>query len=268
MNSVFFYGEKMTVYIEQVFVSNFFIDFFIVLLTVDILKCKTKKIRVFLTSVIGAAVSCLVPVIPSFVVPLKAACLIVLPFLMKKQKYAKDYFLTVSVFTAITLVFGGAAYLIKCSVRYDIYLKLICGVVPILFSLSGIIVLFIVGELKKNLLTERRNNEKEKEVVITDESGASYGGIGFWDSGNRIYANNGEPVTVVSERIYNMFCGAEEKIPVRTVSGITDLKAKEADLLIYSDSGNNMIYKTKIASAPFWVGKEEIILHADMLEDK
>ena len=93
----------MTVYIEQVFVSNFFIDFFIVLLTVDILKCKTKKIRVFLTSGIGAAVSCLVPVIPSFVVPLKAACLIVLPFLMKKQKYAKDYFLTVSVFTAITL---------------------------------------------------------------------------------------------------------------------------------------------------------------------
>ncbi len=258
----------MTVYIEEVFISNFFIDYLIFSLTVDILKSKTKRTRLIVTSFVGAVASCLVPIFPFIVVPLKILCLITLPFFVKKHKHARDYFLTVSVFTSVTLVMGGAAYLIKCSVRYDIYLKLAYGIVPVLFSSSGIIVLFIVKELRARLLNEREKNGNIKRVKICDEYGDSYDGDGLWDSGNKIYANNGEPVTVVSERIYNKFCGEEESVFVRTVSGIVDLKAKDADLLIYSDNGNNMIYKTKIASAPFLIGREEIILHADMLEDK
>ena len=253
----------MTIYAEVVLLGNFFIDLFIFVLTVKLCGGPVSRTRIITASVVGGVASAIVPLLPQYIFPIKIICVVLFPALIKRHDYFRSYLVTLSLFLVITFILGGIAYAIKCSVSNRIYIILSYGPVPVLFSMSGLCFLILITELKKRLLSERRRNDLRRKVTIYDGKN-KYTGVAYYDSGNRVYANNDEPVTVVGGRVYNIFHGEEDEVLVSTVSGITALKTKEVKIKIYSDSGDNIIYKTKIALAPSIGGGEEIILHGDM----
>lgn len=253
----------MTVYFEVIFISNCFIDFFIFALTLNILKRKIVKKRIIIASVLGGLLSAILPFFAEYQVIIKIFGLILFPVIIKSNRYFKEYLLTLSTFLCVTLVLGGMSFAIRYSLDNKLYFYFTYGLIPILFSVSGLITIFIINEFRKSLEKERIYNKNLRMVTISDGK-IKYTGEAFFDSGNRVYANNGDPITVVSSKVYNKFQGDEEEIVISTVSGIDILKTKDANLKIYSDDGNNIIYKTKIALAPYLSGKEEIILHGDM----
>ncbi len=252
----------MTIYAETVFLSNFFIDFFIFVLTVKITGGRIVKTRIITASALGGVVSAIVPVLHKYTFIIKIVCIIIFPFLIKKHDYFRSYLVTLSVFLITTFILGGISYALKCSVNNRIYYIISYGPVPILFSLSGLCLLIMLSELKKRFIPERNRNSNKRKVVLFDDR-VRYSGEAYYDSGNRVYANNDDPVTVVSGKVYNVFHGNEDEVAISTVSGITVLKTKDVKIKIYSEDGNNIIYKTKIALAPTVTGNE-IILHGDM----
>ena len=118
--------------------------------------------------------------------------------------------------------------------------------------------------MKSNIEKERNKNENIYKVKISD--GIKY--IikdAYFDSGNRVYANNGDPISIVSKSIYNNLVGEEKEIIVQTIGGYVSLTYKMVEIKIYSDFNENIIYKTGIAAAPFLSSQYEVILHCDML---
>jgi hypothetical protein len=249
-------------YAEVVFIGNFFIDAFIFALTLYVLKSPVRVRRVIAASAVGGAVSAGYPFFPDYGVILKILCIVILPAIVRRNETIKNYFCTVSVFSAVTLILGGAVYLLKCCLSAKIAFYLGYGLIPILLSVSALCVLFLISYLKNKIRGERSANGNMRSVRISDGF-TQYEGEAYFDSGNRIYANNGETVTVVSETVYNMFCGKEEEVAVSSVGGISVLKAKNAEITIYSAYGGNKIYKTKIAASPK-INGYGVILHNEM----
>lgn len=249
----------MTVYAENVFITNVFMDFFIFYLTLSLLRCPICWRRMSISSILGGMVSALLPLAFAYETYVKVVCVILFPFLIKKNHSFREYRMTLTVFVVITFLLGGVFVLLKCIYRYKIFLNLSYGIIPILFSVSGCTVLLILGEIRKNYPTKVKRNTYIRMVKIFDEKN-SYSGEAFFDSGNQVFANNGEPVIFVGKRIYTFFAGKEDAVTVRTVAGESTVWTKPAQIEIYCEEKDNMIYTTRIACASY-LGDKEIILH-------
>lgn len=252
----------MTIYIELIFISNFFADLFIITATLCLLKVPRSAARGIISSLFGATAASLVPFCFRYMAVVQIVCLLSYPFLIRKCRKAEDYVVTLCAFSIVTISLGGIMYGIKIFLR-NYMEENGTSVIVTLFCLSALCVLWILSEIYGKFFKQVSHNRRTFKVILSDgkKERTFYA---FYDSGNRVYANNGEPVTIVDYDVYTMFCGEEERLYVSTINGITELRAKDAKIKIYSEDFDNRIYRTKIASSPEIVVREQIILHGDM----
>lgn len=257
----------MIVYFEIVLLSNFFIDVFLYALTLTLLKCKINKFRVAIAGITGAICSAILPYAWNYVNVIKIGLIIILPSLFRKNVTFKSYTTTLGVFLAVTLFFGGTVYALKIQIAGLNKIYIDYGIIPILFSVSGIASIYFYRSIKSGIKCEVNKNKNIYMTEISDGR-TRIKKEAYFDSGNRVYADNGEPVVIVSKEIYNKFEGEESEVVIRTINGITSLKCKFAEIKIYLNDDENMIYKTVIAKAPQMSSDYKIILHNDMCPEE
>ena len=252
----------MTLYAEVVFISNFFVDTFIYVLTLIILKCNVNLKRLFISATLGGIMSTVIPIMGSYYTILKVLGIIVLPLIFRKNTNVKTYLATVSVFITVTLLLGGMVYLLDVTIGENKSVYLYYGTFPIIYSIAGMSLIFLYVNLRKFAFYDKIKNKNIYEIEICVE-GKNLRIEAYYDSGNRVYANNGEPVTIVTETIYNMFDAEEDEVIIRTINGVSVLKTKKASIVVFGNE--NKVYNAKIAEAPLLNSEYHVILHSDML---
>jgi len=255
----------MTVYAEVVFLSNFFIDLFISVFTAAVLKMKIKKFRLFFAAVFGATMSTIYPIIGSYRYAIKVLCVIIMVFILSGIKNIKKTVTTLFTFCATTFILGGIVQFMISFVNINLtHEDFTYGIVPIIISAACIGIIVLADVLRKEFVKVRQKNGLYYNVRIKN---GSYEGYlrAFYDSGNRVYANNGEPVIFVVEKIYNKLAAESdgERVEIATANGISSVPICRANLQIYFDDGRNIIYKVAAGKLSTHLDAE-ILLHSDM----
>lgn len=254
----------MTIYVEIVFISNFLIDAFLGAMTLFLTKNPLNVKRILLFSFSGAVLSTVYPLFSKFGYLLKIFGLVVLPVFLKKNTRFKEYLVMTAVFLTVTVATGGIATGLSVfnsdGLSFD---ELTYGTFPILVSTSGLVVLATIGYLKKELRKIAKKNSYYCEVYITNGQNKCRCKA-YYDSGNRVYANNGECVVIVSERIYNMLMPAEsEYLGIYTAGGKYNMEITDAAVILLSE-GEGIFYKVKAGRAFNVSADADVILHSDM----
>lgn len=258
----------MTIYAETVFLSNFFIDLFLLSFTLAVIKKKVSVKRLVCSAVFGGITSTIYPLIGSIRYAIKALCVLVMVIIIKPGKHVKDYAVTVVTLLAATFLLGGAVTFFVDFFRADLrYENFTYGIIHIFVSASCTGIIYLTDILKTELGKFRRKNSLFSVVRIKSGS-FNKKCRAFYDSGNRVYADNGEPVIFVGEKIYNNLAPDEDKtssVEIITANGISILPTKEATVEVYSAGGSHTIYKVaagKVSAA--CLSEAEILLHSDM----
>lgn len=256
----------MTIYVEVIFISNFLIDLFICVLTLMINKSAFNAFRLIMCSTIGGISAAIYPLISSYGYIVKVITAILIPALLKKHKKFSEYAVSLSTFLCVTLILGGLALSLTTVFSDSLtYEKLTYGIFPILLSVSGILLIFLLKFLKKELIKTRNRNVLIYEATIANEN-CSLRCKAFYDSGNRVYTKNGERVVIVNSAVYNKLMPAQVfSVAVSTPAGSFGMPVTDAILKIYFGDGENKIYKVKAGKGNVAVGDTQIILHSDML---
>ncbi len=256
----------MTVYVELIFLSNFFIDAFIFCLVSTALKCKINLSRLFVASFIGGLGSAIYPFVGTYRILLKIFLAILLPFFIRKIDTFRDYLVTLSCFLGISFVLAGCVLMLNgFSTKNLTFNPIIYGIFPILFCASGFIITLLVGNIIFKLVPQRLKNSNLYKVTIENEN-AKIKSVGYYDSGNRVFTGSGEKVVFVPESVYNKLMPArEESIIISTINGKSIVKTTEATIKIYLDENENKIYKVNIGLGNMQSIDQKILLHAEML---
>ncbi|MBO4262222.1 MAG: hypothetical protein J5903_00365, partial [Clostridia bacterium] len=87
--------------------------------------------------------------------------------------------------------------------------------------------------------------------------------VAFFDSGNRVFGKNGEPVVMADSMLYNKFTGAEQEICFSTLTGARVSSCRDGKVSVRI--GNKWTeYAVKIALSPKKITRCGLILHGDM----
>lgn len=257
----------MKIYIEIVFISNFFIDLFLIVFTLAVLKKKAKTVRVIISALLGGLFSVVYPLCGIYKYFLKCLCAVIMTAVAGSYKKFGEFIAVLLTFCATTFILGGLItfFLGFAGDRFT-YNDFTYGLIPILISSSCIGIIFFVDLLFKEVGKVRHKNLLYYDVLLKSGN-YSKKCRAFYDSGNRVYANNGEPVIFVKEKIYNVLaresgnCGY---VDIVTAVGIKSVPICIADIEIYFADGTNIIYKVFVGklTAPC---EAEILLHSDMI---
>lgn len=196
----------MVIYVEYVVIDNIVINSLILLLTKELLKLKSSKLRILLSALLGTIVALLSPILSSFanlLIKLPLSLLMVL--IAFKISGTKKVLITLFTFFAITFLFGGAVlgagemlgmrFILNNGVMYEYKFPV------------GIIVLFcfITFVAMKNIVKfifQRQNNTQLIYDAILTDNGCKAKASAFLDTGNKILIDN-KPVCLIN---YKTFC--------------------------------------------------------------
>ncbi len=126
---------------------------------------------------------------------------------------------------------------------------------------TGCIVLLLLP-LFKNIRTVKKDNENLRKVTITDGR-KTIKITAYYDSGNQVYAEKGEPVMIVNTSVYNSFSNpTDEEIIVDSLGGIRVLPAKK--IAVLSEKGKLVPVKMALSERKI---QYKAILHSLMTEE-
>ncbi len=196
----------MVIYVEYVIIDNMVINSLILLLTKNLLKLSSTKIRIFCSSIVGTIVALLSPILPNIInlllkIPL-GLLMIVICFCPKSPKKLFIQFLT---FLVSTFVFGGAV--IGIGEIFGIKFWINNGVMyeykfPVGFAL---LVCFIIYVAAKNILKyifQKQNicNFLFDATLKNDKFSTNV--KAFLDTGNKLTVD-GCPISIINYKTFN-----------------------------------------------------------------
>ena len=193
----------MIIYIEQVLIDNFIINFFIILTLKTILKAKINKINMVLSSLLGSVVALLLPlfgfnlIINSLV---KILLSLVMVIVLKKFVKFKEYILYYLTFLFITFLYGGACLFIlmyfdkNFKINNFTTYSLPLGVIVLIVFF----IMIVIKNIFKNFYNRKKINNYVYKIVIENNAEKDEL-LGFLDSGNTLVDSlTGKPITVVN----------------------------------------------------------------------
>ena len=197
----------MTIYIECVLIDNLIIDSLILLTCQKISKNSTTKLKVFLSSLLGAVIALFSPLFPSFVnlliKPFVAVLMVIVAF--RPTKIKKILINTILLFF-VTFLYGGA--MIGIMEILNIEFTLTNGVNYVNNFPIGLALLFcaITYIALKNIITYCSVKQKNSQFLYTamlTEGAKQISITAFLDTGNCI-VKDGKPVTIINFKTFNM----------------------------------------------------------------
>ncbi len=233
----------MTVYIEYVLLDNFIVDYLILKTTHNLLKKSYKKLRLALSSLLGAIFALLFPLFSlgtllELFVKLLTGVIVVL--LSNKYSSTKDGFISVLTFILITFIFGGGVYAIFGLIGLKLGTKISIALIILPVYATYKILLLIISQIFKIKEISRFTYQilikyKNKEIIEN----------GFLDTGNLTFIEN-KPAVFVSSHLAQQIFGVKDylrlkKIKITTVNGIEEKYcAKIDEFSVYVDNKWNI----------------------------
>lgn len=199
----------MEVYIEDVFLDNFIIDFILLLITAKLLKLQYSKLKIFLASSLGmlfalANIFLTINPVPLFLYKLLSGFLMIL--VAFNTRSVKKIFLTYIVFLFVTFIVGGACLAICLTfgnisfnngvISYQTALPL--GIIILIISVICYFLFQSVNSIKKI-------TTKSDFIFLATifQDGKKIKTKAFLDTGNTIVdPNTNKPIIFIS---YNNF---------------------------------------------------------------
>lgn len=244
------------IYVDVLFVVNFFITFLLLLITRRLAKEETKMVRLVAASFVGGAYSLVIlfdnlAFAVSLIGKFAAACVIVLcAFKIRSFKsYAKNvsvFFFTNFVFVGIMvglwMIFKPAGIVINNStVYFDISAKVLVFSALAAYIVSAVVIRIYNSRIAKKELYELT-------VFYGDNKQKLFA---FSDSGNNLREPFSDyPVIVADEKLFNgVTCN--RVIPITTVGGESMLYAFKPDKVVVSTAwGTAQLERVYIALSP------------------
>lgn len=243
----------MVIYVDVLFIVNFFITFFLLQVTAKLLKTQEKLWRIVLGSLIGGLYSLviladdlhfLVSIIGKFAV---GSLIILASF---KLRGLKNYFKEVLIFFFSNLMFVGiiigtwmifkpkGVVINNNTVYFDISAKLLLFSALCAYLLSVIIIRIYNNKIAK----------KELYQAVITKNGREYKFFAFADSGNNLkepFSNY--PVIVADKNLFDNIA-TERLVPYSTIGGEGVLNAFKPDkTLIITSRGQAEIENVYVA---------------------
>jgi len=199
----------MVIYIEQILIDNFIINFLIIFCASIILKIKFNKILIGLSSLIGAVFALFSPLInfPSaFLFLIKIVLSLFMVSILKKYKKFKEFILIYLTFILLTMLFGGACLFLLTSFdknfnlnNYTTYSLPLGLIVIIIFF-----IMIIIKNIFKNVYRRKSVNNFIYNIILFNNE-KYFKLTAFLDSGNLLKDPlTKKPITIVD---YNVIKG-------------------------------------------------------------
>ena len=214
-----------------------------------------KTFRLVFASLIYSFYSLISPYLVNETLFLRVIIYVMVILIAKESYTLREFALTFSIHTVITLVRIGVTqvismYLDENSVEFISF----SVVLSLVFTLLVVKVVQVLLK-KKQAISSR--------CLMVEIDGNTHKGL--YDTGNSLYAEDGSPVVVLREKLCAEY-GLKKctEIAVRTVSGIRVMDAVDLEYKIYSLSGENKIYRTKAIVSENLPKGYDLILHKEM----
>ena len=261
----------MTVYIEYVFIDNFFIDLMLFNTAFKITGREVSRLRLIMCSAFGAVFALIYPLITENAVIITSAKILFglfLTFCVAKFSSAKEYAAFTAVFLGLTFLTGGAiigAFNIL-GIEYSSEISIALMVLPVYILIRFITALIRYFYRAKDL----------SGLIVKTE--IFFGGKcatvrGFFDTGNALY-DELMPVIVVSSRaiapiITPALLKNAKYITVNTAVGKEKKISFKPDMLvIYSGEIKNIFYNVRVCVADKTFNGYDAVLHCALKEVK
>lgn len=254
----------MTVYVEYVFIDNFFIDLMLLKTAYTITGRSMPRGRLILCSFSGAVFAVLYPLITDNIIIITAAKILfglLLVFIAAKFSSAKEYLCFTAVFFGLTFFTGGAIIgaftLLGADYSSEISIALMVLPVYILVRFANALIrYFYRAKDLSGLIVKTEIFCGEKSVVLR----------GFFDTGNSLY-DGLTPVIVVNSRaaapiITPAILKNAKYITVSTAVGKEKKISFKPDMLvIYFGDKKNIFYNVRVCLADKAFNGYDAVLH-------
>lgn len=267
----------MEIYIEYAFIENFALDTLLCYLAFKLLRLTIKSSAIILSGIVGATFAVLYPFLGLFRLTKIFADIFkfAFPFLACffgfgcriRRKDIGRYEASVVSYYCLSFVFAGGVYAF-CNV-FDVNYAFGNGIyvgVPIATVCAVCIFLIFLARKLVKAVYRRILISRFIYPCKLVLAGRQVRADGYLDSGN-LAQKSGVPVCFLSAELFFDVFGArafengEEELCVSTISGEKRVKLFILDeLLIYSERGENIVYKPYCAVSPALQGKEYKIL--------
>lgn len=261
----------MTVYVEYVFIDNFFIDLMLLKTAYTITGRSVPRGRLILCSLSGAVFAVLYPLITDNIIIITAAKILfglLLAFIAAKFSSAKEYLCFTAVFLGLTFFTGGAIIgaFNLFGIEYSSELSIALMVLPVY-----ILIRFITALIRYFYRTKDLSGLIVKTEIFFGGKCATV--RGFFDTGNALY-DELTPVIVVSARaiapiITPALLKNAKYITVNTAVGKEKKISFKPDMLvIYSGEIKNIFYNVRVCVADKTFNGYDAVLHCALKEAK
>lgn len=262
----------MTVYIEYVLIDNFVIDYLLLKATFAITGSNYSKRWLFLCAFFGAIFALLFPLIKVggiLLALVKIAFGLLLVAISVKHKSAKEFYINLVVFFALTFAVGGAVIGLFSlfNIPYSTELSVAIMVIPVYIVTRGITAVVRFVYRRKSVMA----GVFETEISL---SGKVKKGKGFYDTGNGIYYKDNPVIFCDKKFAKGLIDGALirplKKITVNTATGQDELFAFQTESVkIYIDNKEHIFNNVTLCITKKSVGVGyDIILHPDLIKEQ
>ncbi len=260
----------MQVYVELAAAENFCMDFTLLYAAKKLTKNRGKTLYLAFGAAVGAAFAVLFPLLGLkgfWAVAVKVVSGFAICLISGKFPSVKSYLKFGGAFFALSALLGGALIGIfwLCGADYVAGGGYVLSSVPVGIPLFGGLIL-IIGAKRLALRLSKASKKEVKCRIYAGE--CSVEGLGFYDSGNKVYLR-GAPVSVIPAGAFEKLqAGARINggVKIHTVAGSKVMRVFTADKLEIDDGE-----KVKILSGVvFGVSPHKIariVLHPDLTEE-
>lgn len=259
----------MKIYIEQALLTNFIIDFCIMLTISNLLFSKTNYGRIFLSSFIGSLTALIIPICPNNLVinTIKILSAIVMLQIIKVRK--KQLPLSVALMLAISYIIGGCILSNFGTQSQNGYMIKNSNLL-IVFSVT-IISTFITLKIIKWTKSKVISNSHIYSTVLTYKNN-SINIKSFIDSGNSLSDLDNSPISLINfntltnltnitldEYLRNDFSKLNNPhfITANTIAGTKKILVFNIDKLTLISKSTNTYYNVKIGLATHFDNSKE-----------
>ena len=269
----------MQVYLEYAVLDNLIIDYFLLLSSMYLVGNKIKKLRIFLSAMLGSLVAIVLPLftvnaVVSFFVKIILA--IIMVYTAGEYKSIKGYVLSLNVFIFLTFLTGGGVIAILFALNMDYVLvgtEIVNQGLPVSLMIAvSFILSFLIVRVGKSIYRKKQIFPfiRKCEIVAGEKS---FPLVGFVDSGNRLYDDKrGCPIVVISKKnlermnILPYLSAKVGSLKFNTVSGGGEMPLYKIGGIIFKED-NSITYKSATLGISYneYSSDYDIILHPSLV---
>lgn len=261
----------MTIYLDLIFLLNFFLDFLLLLTVSILLKRNARFVRVFLGSLIGALsiftlfinINSLELFLIKFFISI---FMVLISFGYKNIKYTFDNIIYLYL---VSIILGGVLYMINDSVAYKniglIFFHNGISINVLIIIILSPIILFLYLKQSTKLKEEY---SKRYEVNITFLNKKKLNLTGFLDTGNNLYdPYKKRPIILINKELLNGYNPRCILVPIMTVKDNSLLKCFKIKEIIINGRKIKDEVLVGISDNNFKIEGVDLLLHKQIVKE-